>query len=762
MLDKFYNTVVKTINKYGKDLLRSFIAGCIVFCVGFLPMLLLWQRYRASENYSSQLPGFFSYKAAIWGDAICLPLLIFGLCFYLLLFGDKLVHYKRISKYVGIIAGAVGIIIQASWLINSNTKPNWSIPRVHHFNTAGWYHAAFFVFIFAVLGYLFTMFFFAKTQTIMAENEYAGILAQTIIWFSSTWFLAMHNLDDYTATHHFFQVLLITLVLCLFIAFGIVVTACKKGKKQFSKSEIIPIVSGCTSGYALANIIYGSVRIDVSFLISCALLLIVLVTPEQNDMIRMLLMYLIISVPTLLLEASISVQEDSLHMAVVCFIAILTPLIIASGQTDQSGVNVLRKGIMASLIIMIEISLLMATFVLGGRFENSDLFEMLLNLVLVYAIPNYVRSTFSHIIKAEDEDNISQVRGLQGIMYPLYILLFIGAAILILRTAFPKIEGLKLHIDRYQLLCGGIILILIIVYTFLTTRKKEKISGKTVGNLFFLILTTVLYALIFLVLISQCLHLNISLIQIMSIHPVEYILSVPVWIGLPCVIGICFRSNLTLIRGLRPSIWTNIASAIIALMVVTNSFLSETLMIAAHSRVGIWVNGISIACCTFIIPVLTGMALYVSPDVEQVAKNDGIAGVAQDGVLFGMLAFLTELLTVFFIPVFFQTGIDFSGLLGCIVSSLVYVSMLSWPLQYCLKNNIDHFERRKEQNRNSDILLALKKHLCVQNVLSLAIAFPYSLYVIISYVFSFGMSDSNSWKDLKKWFLPGVDYPDQL
>ena len=88
------------------------------------------------------LPGLFWFRSATWGDGLLLPLA-----------GGMLLHVARslqrgrrdwLAGFSGAALGAVaGAIVLWQWKRDSKPTLNWTLPRPHFFNVAGWYHAIF-------------------------------------------------------------------------------------------------------------------------------------------------------------------------------------------------------------------------------------------------------------------------------------------------------------------------------------------------------------------------------------------------------------------------------------------------------------------------------------------------------------------------------------------------------------------------------------------------------------------------------------------
>ena len=140
------------------QIIKSFSVGFIVFLLGFVSMNVWWNVLpRNGELY-----GLYYYKAATWGDGICLPLLT-GALYYICRYVRKSDDKKRYF-IIGVCTGLLGFGVQVSWLLDDNIVLNWTIPEVHYFNVAGFWHAFFFVLMFGILGRLLSQYIWEKLQ----------------------------------------------------------------------------------------------------------------------------------------------------------------------------------------------------------------------------------------------------------------------------------------------------------------------------------------------------------------------------------------------------------------------------------------------------------------------------------------------------------------------------------------------------------------------------------------------------------------------
>jgi len=114
------------------------LAAAGTFAAGFGTMRV-W--YSGAEH-PPELNGLFAYKAATWGDAILLPTVAGCLAVSI----SQLAPARRereIAGLAGVFGLAAGAFSQVGWLMDPQPGLNWTLPRPHHFNAAGWYHAAF-------------------------------------------------------------------------------------------------------------------------------------------------------------------------------------------------------------------------------------------------------------------------------------------------------------------------------------------------------------------------------------------------------------------------------------------------------------------------------------------------------------------------------------------------------------------------------------------------------------------------------------------
>ena len=163
-----------------KVIIKGIIASFLIFVLGFGVMFLLYVNWNKANPYS-ELPGLFSYKAATIGDSILLPIIVGSFIVY-----NKKINInksQKILKYlITALSGIIGVFIQISWLINDSTVLNWTIPNLHSFNFAGWYHAFFFVFMIVIISLCMINMFFTD-RYINKQKLKIDYIAEFLIWF---------------------------------------------------------------------------------------------------------------------------------------------------------------------------------------------------------------------------------------------------------------------------------------------------------------------------------------------------------------------------------------------------------------------------------------------------------------------------------------------------------------------------------------------------------------------------------------------------
>ena len=164
-------------------------------------------------DYPAHLRGFYYYKAATYGDGLCLPIMFFCLsAFNSYQGGLNKANKNRYPILIGVVATILGVLVQISWLLNPDIVLNWTIPQAGHFNVPGWYHAFFFSLMFGMSAYQISLFLIvlknSRTELSQFEQQLCGGFVA-----SGSAFLMLHFGDDYGEKAGYVTLLLITGIL---------------------------------------------------------------------------------------------------------------------------------------------------------------------------------------------------------------------------------------------------------------------------------------------------------------------------------------------------------------------------------------------------------------------------------------------------------------------------------------------------------------------------------------------------------------------
>lgn len=193
----------------------------------------------------------------------------------------------------------------------------------------------------------------------------------------------------------------------------------------------------------------------------------------------------------------------------------------------------------------------------------------------------------------------------------------------------------------------------------------------------------------------------------------------------------------------------------------------------------IFENLIVLVFSAILLPLLIGMSLAEKTEPLQVTANNQFSGVLQDGILYSISAILSELIAIFLLPEITTTWTDVVSILGFGCAIVTFISLVDWPFLYCVANNIQHYEDRKDYAENyvgdrqagqSDIdykiqnqkdreklkeqLPHLYKHLKMQNILAFLVTFPYSVVAVLIIARDYIKSDEPGFKNIWYKFVP--------
>lgn len=230
-----------------------------IFFVGFFAMFIFW----LNDVQNPDIPGFFYYKAATYGDGICLPLLVGCMSMYLLLGYDNMKEYisrsKRVSVGIGLVCAAVGMVTQYSWLASDEIRFNWTIPRLHYFTPAGWYHAFYFTFMFGVIGFFLAEIWRFKSADKKKQNFEQSVCLLGVFAFG-TGYMYLHAIDDWVQVYGRERAFEVTFIGMLLVLSAFIITA-DRNQRVWEDLKILFLSSCVTSGVVISIEAYKNIKL---------------------------------------------------------------------------------------------------------------------------------------------------------------------------------------------------------------------------------------------------------------------------------------------------------------------------------------------------------------------------------------------------------------------------------------------------------------------------------------------------------------------
>lgn len=363
-------------NQENSPIKAGLAASFFVFIFGFgimLVMYLFWLKYFAPLY--PPLKGLFDYKSSAWGDAICLPMLIGSGVAFVNYYGKQADsgEKKRIPLIMGVIGGFLGATEQAKWVISDKTLLNWSIPRQHFFNYAGWYHAFFFVSICFAIPYILTCIFQIEKNAVRSGQIDRGSrwrcdyysVSKFLVWFSGILFLQFNYLDILADKYH--PVLIVTVidmgVLSILSLIRLLMIGDKRG------ANYAPILMATIIATLLAFVsTFENSRIDYGYLIPGILFMIMYVYESENIIETIGEAVLFMSVGWLIFLVITSIAgNECVSIAIgiiITAVALLVPFFLSLVYSCfiRKTNNIERKRCFAITILSLIVSVLLTVF----------------------------------------------------------------------------------------------------------------------------------------------------------------------------------------------------------------------------------------------------------------------------------------------------------------------------------------------------------------------------------------------------------------
>lgn len=411
----------------------------LIFIFGFgvmLVMYLFWLKH--SAPLYPPLKGLFDYKSSAWGDAICLPMLIGSGIAFVNYYGKHADRgkIKRIPLIMGVIGGFLGAAEQAKWVISDKTLLNWSIPRQHFFNYAGWYHAVFFVSICFAIPYVLTYVFQIEKNAVRSRQIDRGSkwrcdfysVSQFLMWFAGILFLHFNYLDNLADKYH--PILIVAVIdigaLSLLSLGRLLLIGDKKG------ANYAPMLMAAIIATLLAFIsTFENPRVDYGYLIPGILFMIMYVYESENtiETVGEAVLFMCVGWLILLVVTSVADYEriSTASRVIITAIALLVPFFLSlvysyfihkTYQKERERaftiailsfiVNVLLA---ATLAFEEQVNSILGQEVIPGISELKDIFPM----IITTCLPYYVKHSFKKIVESEgnpavDHKHVNQIK----------------------------------------------------------------------------------------------------------------------------------------------------------------------------------------------------------------------------------------------------------------------------------------------------------------------------------------------------------------
>ncbi len=736
-----------------KEVIKSIIFGFFVFVLGFGVMWLFW----TFGEYPSELLGLFSYYSSGIGDSIFLPIMSANFLLYFCISNYELTkRQKSITFFGGIIGLLSGIVLQASWLINPEIGLNWTIPKPHYFNMAGWYHAFFLVLMFAFTAYSLVR--WVITLHYKNNHNLNDAIVSSLVWGSGAGFVYTFVIDNVKNLSYKMELLLMYMVLGVFILVFFAVLAISLFQKNIPypvKSLLMYVTCTLCSVAIFLGGIYSYIyayKIDVLFGIIAFLLSFSYLTPSHEDVRTQIFKRLFIVIPTFTLTLALTTYQTLLHLIIVGIINILIIGFLANFQfQDYRNSNFENKKIIKLNIQFgsaFMISTLAMIYVVNHN-EYKGMLSLLVSIIIEIIGLHTVRNYFS-FIKKNEKDQIERTQELQRIkvhVFTTIIALFFGATIVLLLSIEQNTEELMntvlyFHrLDTTSIDC--LLLILLSIFLIMLYSKVFKIPKKVNRNyilIWFLILPLILYVsfIVFIISYTKPLY-TFNRLSVLAVF--KYFSKFCMSIGTAFLISEGFYSNALLIyskinkfMALSLSVIIGIGVFICNFIILFSNKIEMSLYNGNHHFIIFYVL---ISICTYsILPSIIGYMINLNNQEEvSVTLVQYQQTLFVDGILYLLIFSFAGLMLDLFdyiIHSYINEFLFIISIFGLFINILLT----------CLKNNVEHFSERKENaikiyENNFDKkqiidykINILARHLKIQNFMCFFAMLIYSTVVV--------------------------------
>lgn len=696
--------------------LRALLAGSSVFITtlicGFGVMSWFWSR--ADQGIER---GFTYFISATWGDALFLPSLLAGAIAYIVLSSAgpvpqaTPVWQRRASWLFGIVGSLVGLGIQASWLMSDKTLLNWTIPELHTFNAAGYYHAFFFVVMMGAIPLLVSTVLIRKP---VVEQEgpqltycHYSDLAYSIMWFGGSGYAFMRLAENETI--RFDNPSMVVVTMLAMTAIGVFCSTIPHAMRHFkgTGSSIMPIfskdlrlvITGILLAYGVSITVIG---IDVGDI-------------ENHRSIVLFASALALYCLGLLYPLAQPLERT----ATICFILASAGLGMGSLLAASSEVS---ARIIAAIVAV------PAIFFVSGYQYDRRIFDQAAsgNIVRVWeGLPLTLPALALGVIAQEKaRETLTKAVGIEGtnqvIDFVVYFAL-LGLTVNAMKELFKRcaIEGdslipleQRIRVQNAKntmwiafsgMLTGLVVLLLVILVPIEphnTQIPKQSFSTNTFAAVAMLLVLLILRsanhrqsaawritALIGVTLLYGATALFIGGFRLPWLYSAwELLLFFPI-IGSALFVGNGVIGNMCLLRGTKPDKWNRSLFIVVFLGCVTvfvfsvlPTFSDDRAYLSSFTSPAIGLGG-----CLFgaIVPALLGShALRTDLPKEAILKSTGLRGVLQDALMASATVICAGLFVIH--ALIYKPG--YAITLLCLVIALVAIP----AVMFTFSNNYTH------------------------------------------------------------------------
>ncbi len=749
----------KEYNQMKNNVIKSLLAGLIVFISGFGVMYLFW----ILGTYPKNLPNLFSYYSSAIGDSVFLPILSAGFTMFFLNSDYKLSKKQKIIAIIfGIIGIFSGIALQASWLINPDIGLNWTIPKPHHFNAAGWYHAVFLILMFAFVEYSLAKWWIIMYNKI--EHNLKDVFINSIIWGSGAGFLYTFTIDNLKVSDLNMELYMMYAVLIIYILiFSILIGIALILKKNGCFLSIYISFALCLSAITISTIYLCTHKCSLdlsSFVIAFAAFFFsfVYLKPTPDEIKMQILKRIFTVIPVFVLTLVLSTCGTVSQLIAIGIINVAIFAFIANAQFH----NLIYKHSMDTKIVKINIQYgsifiiaVIAIMVVIKHNEYNALFSLLLTIIIETVGTRVITKYFNYVKDFENLQSTGtlELENIKKHVYITLMALFLGAFLVIIISIFQNTEnGMKSIFYFPTLNCKSIIYFLfmsisaclLLIYTMIIRIPNKVVENKIM--VFPIFFSFALYTSFIFFLICY-IQPNFSLESFNFFTVITYISKLCLSLGIAFLIAEDFYSNAFIIYSKANRPMTLILSTTIGFY----TFIYNLIILFTNKQQYVLDNDNHYCIVLYLIMSIlvfsvfpTILATIIKIIIEQ---NTSIVLINyRINILFDGFLYLLIFTFAGLIPDLINCVIEVT--FNKILLIISIFTLLVWVLSFCMKNNVTHYNERKNaaiQEYNSriseenKIIVRIKfkrllKHLRLQNFMSIIASLVYSAIIVLVFV----------------------------